>query len=1640
MTKVHRTLLLAAVTAAATAGVGYAATCTFAAAEGLLAGSFTDSVLNPPKAEDVDFFTAQGGVPNIMLVLDSSAKMVRSAPSPNGLGTPLTAGIVGCGLDPVSAADVATVVAPAVSAVTTLNGRAWGTACGATLTSGKLGTAYDPTVDYAHEASACPKWVNPNPVAGSDGWDPDWYCGSGNTASSANLACSGQNKVNYFDRNLVLHDTMATATGSYGGAYDSATMTGDGWSGAAVMPHLHNAKPATIAEFCGDLKTKAGMAGTQGLLDTAAICAQCLTTKGWFFDGRVATNATVDDLTGQSVPSLWYTGNYLNFAPPKFLVARKVLKDTVMGFSKVRAAIAQLDSSAAEGAKIVQGFNPTCDHPDSNFDSNRTTYMSQLDTISFGGDAPLSRALLDVGLYYHSTTLPWFDKTWGARTPWTSGQAPGSNANSYAVCYACQTSSVILITDGTPTKAAEACSGSTTPLPAGSAALSQATAGTYAGATTTGVHPDCTSGVGGPSKTDCPSCFAFTGTDDYLNNLTRVAWYVHNFDLRQNSETTRDCQSNGGRQTVDLYTLNFGNGANAKADQLLANAAKVGGGLFASASNADQMRSALTEMLQTINTRSTSFSVATLSTLQSEAGHSVIVPRFDPAKSAFWRGHLYRFELYSEFINGCTPGGKGDLDCDGTCGGVFLQDSKGNFIQEDGTGAFKVNEPNLPSCAESKCGAGSCGIAGGADATPWWDAGGVLAQRTWSSRKVYTAVDTNLDGKIDGNDRTILLDTSDATIDLLIPYLNLSGSTACTDLAAGVRAAGDTATATAIAADATLRLCAKEYVRFLLGADVFNAMNRSAPQYPPTSSSGTVDRSLLLDRDWKLGDIFHSSPVVVDAPSPSDGVLCPRGLARQCITSLWTTPTPQDITTVPTLANAYDGYSKNDLYVRRRKIILVGSNDGLLHAFNGGKWIPNQDDPLTTGIDESKPPFNGYYERANSGDELWAFMPPDQLPKVPLLAGGSHYIYVDGTPMVRDVWVDGSANAIHSATTADDKKQPWEFHTVAVMPERRGGVHHFALDITDASYQATETAFAGPKFLWIYPQPSDPRILQAGETYSDFLPTPPPIGPVRVKADTATGAPITGVTPSTTDSTGATVPYHERWVAFLTGGFDPQYLRGQGVHMVDVWTGKELLDFSLPTSGSSVPATDPRWQLKFPVPATVSMVMWGKAAKNVAADPNEGFFDTATFGDAGGQLWVVRFNDPGVVDSTTGKVGNWFGARAFQMGGVGAQAMCTAEPFFYIAANVAITSDGTLRTLAGTGDRYNLIDTNGGQCGPDNIRACQQLGCRVTLSSSGNRVTSGTAGDRQASLAATACGGPTLTEPDIAASSTCGPTGKVNVAIDACPGTTTTTTKNIQLGCTGDARGYGCTAPVVSTGTNLTGLSGAISQINKFFSVRIFELTGKRGLFSTLAGAADYDSARLTDSSLVQLDGAVAAPTVLADSSSAGWALNFNHATSVVIDGVSYTINRVDERVSSTAAVAGSCVYWNTTQTTTGLAAAGKCDVSQCKQVNRRIHYFYGADVTTGAPCGLFDSSGTPIRSTAAVALVPPAAPQYTVFINQKGQVQVGMTSVNTEMGAKNTSAGAALDPATILESIDMPRRLHDCRHADPAGAAPSCK
>ena len=154
-----------------------------------------------------------------------------------------------------------------------------------------------------------------------------------------------------------------------------------------------------------------------------------------------------------------------------------------------------------------------------------------------------------------------------------------------------------------------------------------------------------------------------------------------------------------------------------------------------------------------------------------------------------------------------------------------------------------------------------------------------------------------------------------------------------------------------------------------------------------------------------------------------------------------------------------------------------------------------------------------------------------------------------------------------------------------------------------------------------------------------------------------------------------------------------------------------------------------------------------------------------------------------------------------------------------------------------------------------------------------------------------------------------------------------------------------------------------------------------------------------------------------------------------------YNVDRLDERTSSTSAVYGG-VYWNTTQPTLGAVtrvANNSCPKSsKCIAEGRRVTYHYGANVETGGPV-LLDGT-TLIRSVKNVTLVPAMGDQPTVFVNQQGQIQVGLTAVNPERGATNVFAGEGLDPLSEYGTIEVSRDAHACRHApNQAAAAAVC-
>lgn len=155
-------------------------------------------------------------------------------------------------------------------------------------------------------------------------------------------------------------------------------------------------------------------------------------------------------------------------------------------------------------------------------------------------------------------------------------------------------------------------------------------------------------------------------------------------------------------------------------------------------------------------------------------------------------------------------------------------------------------------------------------------------------------------------------------------------------------------------------------------------------------TGGTVGGEENPRMDRPLGAIYHSNPVIMEAPLPN------------------------------TKDENLNRWRQQEFVANRPPTLFVGSNDGILHAFSLEDW----DDPDGT---------KSYY----GGQEMWGFIPPATMQKM-ASATQSHQILMDGSAVVRDVLLDRSAE---SEADIDD------YRTVLVMA-LRGTPNVFALDVT----------------------------------------------------------------------------------------------------------------------------------------------------------------------------------------------------------------------------------------------------------------------------------------------------------------------------------------------------------------------------------------------------------------------------------------------------------------------------------------------------------------------------------------------------------------------------------------------------------------
>ncbi len=583
-----------------------------------------DQIPSPPPVGDEAFFNIPGGVPNIMILLDTSGSMF-------GLPQDITY--------PAWSADNSfrgTCSGHWLNSHTPLDG------------SGNADTARAPFDNGFNNDGGTYDTVD----------DPTWGL---KRCQAKQARPAGDRATDYC---LFRPDSYykATGTANSAGGWDSSTAT------------VYNANP------CGAISANAGAVltnylGAPALANNLAECQACLATAGFYvMNPRRQTGATTYAATTNQVV---FAGWFLNAFPPKYVAARKVVKDLARLDSTarpttdvVRFGLTVFNGSTAagystalragDGGKLVVPVGPNCDEsfPISRtaFATARQTFINAINAtttatnwadtlyVNFGGNTPLSESLFNVGQYFSNTgsaalftslfTTSWNRATFAenaAGAVSASWAAAGKNQHSF--CWACQQSSVVVVTDGAPNEDSN--------LPA---------------STTPAVnHANFNNDFRkwSNSTVDCPGC----GTDLYgspANSLHKVAYFMSQTDLRPDL-------ANGSRpQTVSTYTISFGinpaaDAASAAAVTLLQKTADLGLGIFANSSSAQELANALSAAVSDVVARATSFSSANANSLQTSktSGVDSYLGRFRPTNSPFWEGHLFAAGIFDEFGEGC---------------------------------------------------------------------------------------------------------------------------------------------------------------------------------------------------------------------------------------------------------------------------------------------------------------------------------------------------------------------------------------------------------------------------------------------------------------------------------------------------------------------------------------------------------------------------------------------------------------------------------------------------------------------------------------------------------------------------------------------------------------------------------------------------------------------------------------------------------------------------------------------------------------------------------------------------------------------------------------------------------------------------
>jgi type IV pilus assembly protein PilY1 len=320
-----------------------------------------------------------------------------------------------------------------------------------------------------------------------------------------------------------------------------------------------------------------------------ARCLTCLSTKGYYMVpgtiGRDSPPMQNNDFI------LW--GRFLNFNPPKYVQIRAAIKQVLKDIQNPRVGLSYF-SNSTPNTVLGQRQNASCDvalaNPTS-FTNHQASYINTVNGLSFFTGTPLGRSLLNIGYHFTSDDGVYRDVFgFGTGYSYPSGFRNGSlSSQGRSVCWGCQVSAAVIITDGEPTGDSLHSTVRTRlrTLNGGPVYCPDSApcgAGSYGGLDK-GLNDN-------PAD---PYRFNDDNNDYYLDDVAKL---LYQQDLQRFSPAIIGDFDTSGRQNLLTYTVGFGIHSN-----LLMNAAAVGGGQYYSTDNATVLKLALQNILNNVQTR-----------------------------------------------------------------------------------------------------------------------------------------------------------------------------------------------------------------------------------------------------------------------------------------------------------------------------------------------------------------------------------------------------------------------------------------------------------------------------------------------------------------------------------------------------------------------------------------------------------------------------------------------------------------------------------------------------------------------------------------------------------------------------------------------------------------------------------------------------------------------------------------------------------------------------------------------------------------------------------------------------------------------------------------------------------------------------